>query len=104
MLITLPFTHKDDALALKLLEWMIELGGTQKHQILLAYDVRAGTIEQVVDLADRNFGQVYRCIITEDVHDRWAPSANLIFRRASKQIQYEIKAPYWLWMEADCVP
>lgn len=133
MLVVIPTHTKDREQAVRLANWIAELGTVEKHQVLLV--LGAGTpaagIAEPLKAAFRHFAMMPlrdpdpppSNIEGSIAH---APGANLMFRRAAKEIQAQgdalrqqaiahnqknprnrkpIPTPEpWLWLEPDAIP
>lgn len=100
MLIVLPFFTGDRDQAVRLAGWLRDLGGCKGHRLLLVRDHRA---EPITDFAE-SFEVVEEIVVTDDAYNEWSKSANLMFRRAFKHIEFVLKERYVFWWEADVVP
>lgn len=84
----------------RLAGWLKELGPFPGHRLLVARDVDCPK----QPFLNVGFDRVDEIIISDDVWKEWPTSANNVFRKIAKHIEYADKAPYWLWMEPDVVP
>lgn len=105
MLVVIPYFKGDQAMALKLSKWMLELGGCKGHRVLIARDYRT---DQTVDteihaVLSKTFDSVNTLTITGDVWNTWRISPQHMFKETARYIEYKIKEP-WLWFEVDAVP
>lgn len=99
MLVALGYHAGDLAQAQRLADWMRELGPYPGHSLLVARD--SSTLAR--PFADVGFDSVEE-IVLSDEHHKWPESANYVFGKCAKHVQYALKAPYWLWLEPDAVP
>ncbi|HEU4344045.1 MAG TPA: hypothetical protein VFU31_21020 [Candidatus Binatia bacterium] len=105
LIVAIPYCTKDVDLARKLLLWIAELGGVEKHFCLLGAD-SAVPEEQSAELkkiAAEAFGYAWtiRCNIGEV--SAYQIACNRMFSRMANQIQQTCRHPF-LWLEPDCVP
>lgn len=105
MLVVFPYSLVDQKLAVKLAQWIAELGKNPTHEVLIVRDHRCNpALDQSIRAAlISSFSAVETIDVTDDVYNQWPHSANLMFRNAAKHIQYT-RPRFWLWMEADAVP
>lgn len=106
MLVVFPYSAKDQDQAVRLAEWIQELGPYPEHRALIVRDHRcdlARTQAILMALTGSRFGTVETKNVTDDAYDRWPDSANVMFRNAAKHIEFSSKTPF-LWMEPDAIP
>lgn len=99
MIIVFPYCHKDQDQAVRLADWLSEIGPFLDHDLLTVRDVRASVIPELARL----FRSAKELVISDDVHNSWPQSPNLMFSKAAKYIEYGPKQP-WLWLEPDAIP
>lgn len=99
MIIVFPYCHKDHDQAVRLVDWLTEIGPFLNHDLLIVRDVRAPLLPELRPL----FRSSKELAITDDVHNSWPQSPNLMFAKAAKYIEYRPKQP-WLWLEPDAIP
>lgn len=105
MLVVIPFSHKDSALAVDMLKWTRELCGKLNHPCALI--ASRGMPKAQVDAVAYEAGQTFSktSIVTPSSANElgWPESANHLFRTAVSYVtQNKLGAFYWL--EADCTP
>lgn len=99
MLIALAYHKGDHSQAERLAKWMTELKAGVGHDLILAHAKGAPAL----DVSGCGFDSIRRIEINDDVENRWPHSANHVFKKIAKEIQYSKPRP-WLWLEPDCVP
>jgi hypothetical protein len=105
ILLVLPFCARDSERAIKLLEWVIELGGCRENDCLLVRDVKAeGKPSAEIDrLARHAFASVRTTTKTFTLADEsWPIGPNAMFETAIRHIAEAPRA--FLWIEPDVVP
>lgn len=109
MLCTLSFFHGDKDQAIRLAEWIRELGNVKHHDCLLVVD--PGTNETgVIEPFREAFGNVWK-INSEpfEAPEKWgsgttdARGPNELFLAAAIYVETKLKRPFF-WMEPDAVP
>lgn len=106
MLVVIPFCAKDKALAVRLAQWILELGGVSKHDCLLAVHKdtdSAGVIEPLT----KAFGRIAEFDITDDMiveREHYVYAANLMWKRTCNHIAGMNEPQPWLWLEPDATP
>lgn len=106
MLTILPFHAGDKALAARLAEWILELGGVKAHDCLLAVHKdtdSSGVIEPLTEA----FGRVAEFTINDDMiveREQHAYAANLMWKRTVNHVADMNESQPWLWMEMDSTP
>jgi hypothetical protein len=105
-------SHKEIAEAKALAGWIAEMGGVQKHEVMLCLTQcahRVGAEEEIVPILKQAFGTVTTFVPHDEVEIPWpnktgdASSPNHMFRRVSLEMEYMRKRP-WLWLEMDAIP
>lgn len=112
MLVALFFCHKDRQQALNLLRWITELGGVQRHELLLAYNMtvaNAGTQVELLAEARKTFSNVIDLPPYDEDERGWPFSANHAWQMVARQIENPHpkalpSSQPWLWLEPDAVP
>jgi hypothetical protein len=99
MLIALAYHKGDHSQAERLASWMTELKAGVGHDLILAHAKGSPAL----DVSGCGFDSIRRIEINDDIENRWPHSANHVFKKIAKEIQYSKPRP-WLWLEPDCVP
>lgn len=99
MLVCLGYHAGDLTQAERLADWMRELGPYPGHSLLVARDKSA----QAQPFANVGFDSVEEIVVVDDAWGKWPESANNVFRKLAKHIQYTKPQP-WLLLEPDAVP
>lgn len=106
MLVVIPFFAGDKAQAVRLTEWITELGGVSKHDCLLA--VHKDTDSRgVIEPLRKAFRRVAEFSITDEMiveREQHAYAANLMWKRTANHIADMNEPAPWLWVEPDAVP
>jgi hypothetical protein len=107
MIVALSVCQKDQALATKLLEWIVELS-PQHPNILLLATPPGLNCSGLVTTAKRAFATVDHFEDATYIESDWAgkhdaTGANMSFQCIANQIYYRYKEP-WLWIEPDSTP
>lgn len=106
MLVIIPFFHGDKPQAVRLAEWISELGGVGKHDCLLAVHKdtdSAGVIEPL----RKAFRRVAEFAITDDMiveREQHAYAANIMWKRTANHVADMNEPADWFWLEPDAVP
>jgi hypothetical protein len=106
MLVILPFFYGDKPQAVRLAEWIAELGGVGKHDCLLAVHKdtdSAGVIEPL----RKAFRRVAEFSITDDMiveREQHAYAANIMWKRTANHVADMNEPSDWFWLEPDAVP
>lgn len=100
MLAVIGFFSGDRHQAVRLANWIKDLGGCRGHRLLIFRDQSAPTIKEFAP----SFDSVEEVIVTDDVWKHWPESCNNVFRKACVHIEYGPKPEPWLWLEPDVVP
>lgn len=105
MLIVFPYSAKDQDQAVRLAEWIRELGSNKSHRVLIVRDRRCDLEHDKAILAalEQTFAAVETLTVNDDAYDSWPESANTMFRNAAKHIEFTSKEPF-LWLEPDVAP
>lgn len=108
MLVTLNVCHKDLGMATRLLDWIAELGGCQKHEILLHWNMRTAEPVTLIATAAMAFGKVWTLPPWEEDERGWPWSPNLAWQNCARYIAnpHPKAGPPpqpWFWMEPDAV-
>ena len=112
MLVTFPVCHHERERALKLVEWIAELGGCEKHSILVCLTKSAhalGFYELLEPHLAKAFGSVSLFVPHDECEVEWtngrkdASAPNHMFKRVAQHVSWQLKVPYF-WMETDCIP
>lgn len=110
--VVLPFCLKDRDDALRLLQWIAELGKVDTLCVLMgSADCHP---EQMLPTALRAFSKVEIALDAENVDSHWkgafndpsrtAFGPNSIFRQAAWYMRYHATAQAWLFLEPDAIP
>lgn len=106
MLVIIPFFRGDKPQAVRLAEWIAELGGVAKHDCLLAVHKdtdSAGVIEPL----RKAFRRVAEFSITDDMiveREQHAYAANVMWKRTANHVADMNEPADWFWLEPDAVP
>lgn len=105
MLLVFPVSRSDAELALKLAEWIAELGNVATHECLVvAPPNEAQVAERIVGILRPQFKMVY-LFTTEKNHDLgWPSSPNFMFQSAGNFLVRKNNTQPWYWLEADNTP
>lgn len=96
MLIVLAYHSGDAEQALRLAEWLLELGPQPNHDLLLFRHADAPIIPELHQI----FRTASERVISDDTWNRWPDSANWAYRKAAKEIEYTTREA-WCWIEPD---
>lgn len=97
-------THSGDLeQAAHLLEWVGNLGGCPRHDILLVLDAAVDWADAVdiLDTANRVFRNA-TIVHTDQSVTGWPAGANALWKQAAGVCK--VYNQQWLWLEPDCVP
>jgi hypothetical protein len=99
--VVFPFCRMDETPALKLMQWMAELG-PYHHECVLSFDYSASraTVDAIELVAKTCFAKVDRFNYSGPSSGSWQPT--IAFREAALHME-KLGLPF-LWMEADAVP
>lgn len=107
MLVCLNFCQKDRDQALRLLQWIGELGGAKGHDCVLSFNQEAlrdnASYLEVVEEARKHFdsGEIF---VPPDEDERgWPQAPNHAWKSWVIHVRHQIQKPF-LWLEPDCVP
>lgn len=106
MLCVLAICSRDKEQAVKLANWIQELGGVSEHDCLLAVHKdtdSAGVIEPLT----KAFARVAEFPVTDEIiveRDRYVYAANIMWKRAANHIADMNEPMPWLWIEPDSCP
>lgn len=110
MLICIPFFSGDRHLAVSLIDWIAQLGGTKTHDLLLVVDASTNSAG-IADTARMCFHSVQEVQAEPvGVQGEWgkgttnATACNEMWLTASIFIQHKFPKRRWFWLEADAVP
>lgn len=105
ILIVFPYSAKDQDQAVRLAEWIRELGQNKSHRVLIVRDRRCDLEhDRVIRAAlEQSFAAAETLTVNDDAYDSWPESANTMFRNAAKHIEFTSKEPF-LWLEPDVAP
>jgi hypothetical protein len=103
MIVVLGFAPGDVDLALQLLEFIAQLGGTKQHDCLLVCDAAVdwGKCTDALSLANHAFRHA-TIIATAEPVVGWPQGANALFLLAAEECKKRNVS--WLWLEPDAVP
>ena len=101
MIIALAVCNKDRHLAVKLAEWMRDLGGMKNRGILLCL-TRSTDPAGIVEPLRETFGKVGFCKPDHE-YDGWPEGPNSMFQAVAWHVHHIVKQPF-LFMEPDAVP
>lgn len=97
MLICLGYCAKDRDQAERLGQWLEELGALQNHTLMLWRDAQCPPVAAFERFAGGEH------VISDDTWCKWPESANNVFRKIGKHVEYTTQEPF-LYLEADAVP
>lgn len=105
MLVAAYFCEKDYQIALKNLEWCIEMEKTTPYECLLACDsdTPQEAFQKMQELAGRYFSAVHHLIHSPPPEKSWPMGPNYAWQSVAWHIGSEFKT-HWFWWEADVVP
>lgn len=101
MKVCLAFSHKDKDQAIRLAEWIKELGGCKEYDLVLTHNKFVG-VDGLIEPMREAFKSVYDNQTFDEDERGWPASPNSLFRRTAKLMQ-EGNEP-WLWLEPDVCP
>lgn len=108
MLVVLPFHAGDKPLAIKLAQWIRDLGGVSNHDCLMVHD-HACDVSEVDEPLRKAFRHVSEFVAMGVPKANWqegkgdARACNEMWIQTAGHIFREMRVP-WLWMEPDCTP
>lgn len=107
MLVALAFHPKDQDQAERLAVWIRDLGGCKGHELLLGIDSAVTSQRNAIQCYfEQSFDKVTVLPITNPYNEdenAWPKAANFCFATLARHIEENNLAPYWLWLESDCV-
>lgn len=106
MLITLAFFSGDKAQAIRLSEWIRDLGGVKSHDCLLAV-YKDTDSSGVIETLREAFGRVAEFPITDDMIQSRAMyqyCGNISWKRCAQHVAEMNESQPWLFLESDAVP
>lgn len=103
MIVVLPFSRGDANLALQLLEFIAQLGGTKQHDCLLVADAAVdwGRSLECLEVARYAFRDA-QIVTTQTTVQGWPQGANALWLRAAAECK--ARNVSWLWLEPDAIP
>lgn len=101
MLATLSFHRGNVEQAVLLCEKIKQLGGCQRHAMLLATDEK-GLVEDVAAIVEGEFSEV-STFVAHEHPSGWPARENALISNLARRIYYKERTP-WLRMEPDSVP
>lgn len=101
MILCLSFCAKDKPIAQRLANWIAELGGTNRHDLLLGYHEDT-TPDGIAEVLTPHFNHVGGFKIVEDA-TTYPEIANMMWKACANKVADTFDAP-WFWMEPDGVP
>lgn len=107
MFVVIPIYERDKDAALRLAQWIADLGGAGKHDCILA--VHKGTDSApVFDILKPAFRRIREFFIPDELiverDDMHAYAANVMWKRTVNDIGDMPEPEPWLWLELDAVP
>lgn len=111
MLAVIPFCSRDIHLAVQLLDFVDELGGTRKHPCLLVADNKLtdeeiAPVKKAAKLAFKSIGMIrtpYSLKLSKTGDSPWPVGPNWAFYTTAMYIGMTTIQPF-LWLEPDCCP
>lgn len=103
MIVVLPHYSGDVWLAVKNLQWMIELDGKVPYECVLSCDTKTDSTE-VTALAKKFFKKVHQFRYDRLKEDRWPISQNHSFMNLAWHMHGNFQKQSFLWSETDSVP
>ena len=101
MILVIAFCQKDKATTVRLANWLAELGGTSKHDLLLAFHEDT-TPDPIHEILKPHFNHVGGFKIS-DPETTYPAIANIMWHECVKTVADQFNVP-WFWMEPDAVP
>lgn len=103
MIIVLAFSRGDVSLAIQLLEFIAQLGGTKQYDCLLVADAAVdwGRCVDALNIANHAFRHA-TIVCTKDPIQGWPQGANALWLAAAEHCKGRNVS--WLWLEPDAVP
>jgi hypothetical protein len=103
---TLAFYPGDVAKTKSLLEWIADLGGARRHNLLLVADadVPITTIRELIEIAKPSFFEVDAITVQVPPDMKgWTKAPSRLFFKTAEYNKLHYKTAF-LWMEADAIP
>jgi hypothetical protein len=105
MLLVFPVSQPDADLALKLAEWISELGNVAAHECLVVSPPNTAQIAERIASVLRPHFKMVHLFATEKNHDiGWPSSPNYMFLSACNYLVQKNNQQPWFWFEADNTP
>jgi hypothetical protein len=101
VILVIAFCQKDKATTVRLANWLAELGGTSKHDLLLAFHEDT-TPDPIHEILKPHFNHVGGFKIS-DSETTYPAIANIMWHECVKTLADQFNVP-WFWMEPDAVP
>ncbi len=101
MILVIAFCQKDKATTVRLANWIAELGGTSRHDLLLAFHEDT-TPDPIHEILKPHFNHVGGFKIS-DSETTYPAIANIMWHECVKTVADQFNVP-WFWMEPDAVP
>jgi hypothetical protein len=101
VILVIAFCQKDKATTVRLANWLAELGGTSKHDLLLAFHEDT-TPDPIHEILKPHFNHVGGFKIS-DPETTYPAIANIMWHECVKTVADQFNVP-WFWMEPDAVP
>lgn len=102
LLVVLPFSRRDQHLAIANLEWIAEMGHVEQHDILLVVDEDVD-VKMAKSIASSCFRKVTVLPIDKCSTSKWPISQNHTWKRAVDYIDHFKLWPF-LYLESDAIP
>lgn len=101
-IVVLPVCNYDSELMMRLLDWMLSLGGCRSHEALVSFDntTMRGAVSRIVSKATQCFLKVHQ---TNYSVPKGTPFPQTAAWHHAARTMEAMQRP-WLWLEADCVP
>jgi hypothetical protein len=101
VILVIAFCQKDKATTVCLANWIAELGGTSRHDLLLAFHEDT-TPDPIHEILKPHFNHVGGFKIS-DPETTYPAIANIMWHECVKTVADQFNVP-WFWMEPDAVP
>ncbi len=101
MILTISYCEKDRETLVRLARWMAELGGTKRHDCLLAYH-QDTTHEGISEILTPCFKRIGAFRVVEDA-TTYPEIANMMWKACANMVADQFPEP-WFFMEPDAVP
>lgn len=102
MRVVLAYCDKDKHIAIRLAEWIRDLGGVKNHDCLLTV-ARSTTSQGVIEILREAFNSVTEFTPYDD-STAYPDGASLLWKRTAEMIAEEKSPQPWFWIEPDAVP